>query len=155
MLPRDRGVSTYVLILIVAAVLAAFLAIFVLVERRGPAPRANAAASLTAEEKAYFPLLEFSDARVSAAQNFLGDTVTYLDARVTNKGTKVVRRLDVQLEFVDTLDQVVLRETAHPINARTPPLQPGQSRDFRVTFEHLPIDWNQAVPRMTPTLVQF
>ena len=47
--------------------------------------------------------------------------MTYLDAQVTNKGTKTVRRLDVDLTFVDMLNQVVLRETAHPV---TPPHHP-------------------------------
>ncbi len=157
MLPRDRGVSTPVLILLVAVVLAALLAIFVMVQHRGSssASDSSGAAALTAEEKGYFSRIEFSDVRMSAANNFLGDTVTYLDARVTNHGDKSVRRLDLQLEFVDTLNQVVLREVVHPINPRTPPLAPGQARAFRVTFEHMPADWNQASPTITPTVVRF
>ena len=115
----------------------------------------SGAASLTAEEKGYFSRIEFSDVRMSAADNFLGDTVTYLDARVTNHGDKPLRRLDVQLEFVDMLNQVVLREVAHPVNARTPALAPGQTRDFRVTFEHMPADWNQAPPTLTPVVARF
>ena len=115
----------------------------------------NASTILTEEQKAYFPQLEFSDARMSAAENFLGATVTYLDARVTNKGTKTVRRLDLDLTLVDTLNQVVLRERAHPVTQRTPPLKPGESKPFRVTFEHMPVDWNQAAPTIVPVYVQF
>ena len=158
MRPRDRGVSKPVLILLVVVVLAALIATFVLVQRRGPASgmdSSGVAASLNAEEKNYLSRIEFSDTRMSAADNFLGDTVTYLDARVTNHGDKPLRRLDVQLEFVDTLNQVVLREVAHPVNARTPPLAPGQTRAFRVTFEHMPMDWNQAPPTLTPVVVRF
>ncbi len=158
MLIRDRGVSTPVLTLIVALMLAALIAVAVMMQHRGPEANldsAGAAASLTDEEKDYISRVEVSDPRMSAADNFLGDTVTYLDARVTNHGQKAVRKVDVQLEFVDTLNQVVLREVAHPINARTPPLQPGQMRVFRVTFEHMPVDWNQAPPRMTTIMVRF
>jgi hypothetical protein len=78
-----------------------------------------------------------------------------LDARVTNKGTRAVRRLDLDLTFVDTLSQVVLREQAHPVTRRTLPLKPGESRAFRVTFEHMPVDWNQAAPTIAPVYLQF
>jgi len=155
---RDRGVATIVLILIVAALMALLIAASIYF-RRPPAapstPRPGTGALLSEEQKAYTSLLEFADARMSAAQNFLGGTVTYLDARVTNKGKRAVRQLDVQLEFVDMLNQVVLRETARPVTERTPPLQPGESRAFQVRFEHMPADWNQAPPRMKPVYLQF
>jgi len=109
----------------------------------------------TDEQQTYFHQLEFTDAHMSAAENFLGASVTYLDARVTNKGTKTVQRLDLDLTFVDTLNQVVLRERAQPVTPRTPPLKPGEVRAFRVTFEHMPVDWNQAVPTMAPVYLQF
>jgi len=155
---KDRGVSTFALVVIVAVVMGALLVAFILFRHtatplRGPS--AGVHRTLTEEQKAYLPLLEFTDARMSAAENFLGDTVTYLDGRVTNKGTRVVRRLDVELRFVDMLDQVVLRETAHPVTQQTSPLKPGETRSFRVTFEHVPADWNQAPPAMTPTSVEF
>ena len=92
---------------------------------------------------------------MSAAENFLGATVTYLDAKVTNKGSKTLNRLDIDLTFVDTLNQVVLRERAHPVTPRTAPLPAGESRAFHVTFERMPVDWNQAVPAMMPVYVQF
>jgi hypothetical protein len=157
MQPKERGVSTFVLILLVAAAMAVVLAALILYRHAASRGAASSGvrASLSEEQKAYLPLLECSDARMSAAQNFLGDTVTYLDARVTNKGTRVVRQVSLRLEFVDTLNQVVLRETAHPVTARTSPLKPGESRSFRMTFEHMPADWNLAPPTITPTFVQF
>ncbi len=92
---------------------------------------------------------------MSAARNFLGDMVTYLDAKITNTGTKIVRELELRLEFVDSLNQVVLCETAHPITLRTPPLKPGDTRLLHLTFEHMPADWNQAPPTIMPTRVYF
>lgn len=92
---------------------------------------------------------------MSAAENFLGGTVTYLDAWVTNKGPKVVRRLEVELKFVDTLGQVVLRDIARPITVRTPPLKPGETRPFRISFDRMPADWNQAPPAITPRYVEW
>jgi hypothetical protein len=155
---NDRGVSILIIMLSVALVLAALLAIFVM--RRHsvvytPVSAGSARRLPDAEQKAQMAALEFSDLQMSAANNFLGNTVTYLDGRVTNQGTKSVRRLDVELNFVDTLHQVVLRETVHPLTTRGTPFAPGETRAFQVTFEHMPEDWNQAVPSITPVYVEF
>jgi hypothetical protein len=92
---------------------------------------------------------------MSAARNFIGDTITYLDARVTNKGSRAVKELELRLEFVDTMDQVVLRDTARPVTSRMLPLEAGQTRALRVSYDHMPADWNQGPPRVTPTYVRF
>lgn len=149
---EDR--TNAVLILLAAAALAVIVATFALT-RRSAAPPAPPKPALTEDEKAYAQNLVVSDARMSAARNFLGDTVVYLDARVTNKGPKAVRRLELGLVFVDTLNQVVLRETARPITLRTPPLRPGETRSFQVTFERMPADWDEAPPVMAPIVVNF
>jgi hypothetical protein len=155
---NDRGVSTLIIILCVALVLAALLGMFVLRRHAvvsGPASARPGRPALNPEQKAQLASVEFSDLQMSAADNFLGTTVTYLDARVTNKGTKAIRLLDVELNFVDTLHQVVLRETAHPLSSGGAPLKPGDTRAFRVSFEHMPEDWNQAPPSITPVYLEF
>jgi hypothetical protein len=149
---EDR--STAFLIVLAVVVLGIIAGVLALV-RRAASPTVPASPVLTEEEKAYFPAIVVSDARMTAAQNFLGGTVTYLDAKVINNGTKTVRRLDLQLEFVDTLNQVVLRETAHAIASRAPPLKPGETRAFRVSFDHMPVDWNQASPTITVKYLGF
>ena len=131
-MPRnDHGISTLIIILIVSVVLAGLVAVLVLQQHHAvsrPASAGAARPALSAEQKAYLASLVFADLHMSAAANFLGDTVTYLDGSVTNKGAKPVRRLDVELNFVDTLNQVVLRETAHPLADRATPLQPGETQ---------------------------
>jgi hypothetical protein len=155
---NDHGISTLIIILVVSIVLAGLLALLVLQQHHAVSPPASGGAgrpALSAEQKAYLDSLVFTDLRMSAAVNFLGDTVTYLDSSVMNKGAKPVRRLDVELNFVDSLNQVVLRETAHPLGARATPLQPGETRAFRVTFDHMPADWNQAPPTAKAVYVEF
>jgi hypothetical protein len=147
---NDHGISSLIIILIVSVVLAGLVAVLVLQQHR-----AVSRPALSAEQKAYLASLVFGDFHMSAASNFLGDTVTYLDGSVMNKGAKLVRRLDVELNFVDTLNQVVLRETAHPLADRARPLQPGETRAFRVTFDHMPADWNQAPPTAKAVYVEF
>jgi hypothetical protein len=148
------GRSTGLLIALVAAVLGIILGTAVwLAHTRST--RSQPRAALTAEERGYLEHIVISDAQVSAATNLLGDMVTYLDAKVTNKGTKAVRELDIRLEFSDMLNQVVLRETRHPITPRMPPLKPGETRAFRSTFERMPAEWNQAPPAITPVALHF
>ena len=96
-----------------------------------------------------------SGPRMSAADNILGHTVTYLDAQITNAGTRVVSQVQLEMEFVDTLGQVVLRETNRPVNLQTPALKPGEARTFQVSFEHMPLEWNQAPPSICVKLVSF
>ncbi len=157
-MPRnDHGVSTLIII-IVSLLLAAVVAVLVIQQHHTatrPAAVAAARPPLSVEQKAYLGSLAFADFHMSAAANFLGDTVTYLDGKVTNQGAKLVRSLDVELNFVDTLNQVVLRETAHPLADRAMPLQPGETKAFRVTFEHMPVDWNQAPPTAKAVYVEF
>jgi len=145
--------SRFVAILGAAAALAVVVCALLVVTRRRAAPPATPA--LSAEQRAYLGEIAVTGARMSAAQNLVGDTVTYLDAQVGNRGGRVVRGLEIQMEFHDTLNQVVLREKARPVRPRAPPLNPGENRAFQVTFEHMPADWNHAAPTITTTVVDF
>lgn len=155
---RDRGVSTYGIILIVVAVMLLLFAMYAAVRHYTGGIKASSRGGrpvLTEGQKAYLPKIEFSDLQMSAAENFLGNTVYYLDGRVTNQGTKTARDAQVQLTFVDMLQQVVLRDTAHIITEQMLPLKPGETRSFRVGFDHLPADWNQAPPDVKAVDVEF
>ncbi len=110
---------------------------------------------LNAETQACLQQIAVTDIHMSAAETGLGSNVTYMDAQVRNNGTRAVREVDVDLTFVDMLNQTVLRRTAHPINASAPPLKPGESRPFRVTFDYMPTDWNQGAPSTTVSYVSF
>jgi hypothetical protein len=122
-----------------------------------PAARTSSAqfAPASSEQKGYLSQIAVSDAKMSAAQNYLGQTIFYLNAKLTNKGSRAVKGVDLQLEFHDVLDQVVLRDTAHPIRAGANPLKPSETRAFVIAFEHLPAEWNQAPPSMIPLSVVF
>jgi len=146
--------SSFVYVVVAAAVIAVGVAVAVLLSRGGSRP-SPAAPALQDDQKAYLTQIAISEATMSAAENFLGHTVTYLDAKLTNKGTKTVRQLELELTFYDTLGQVVLREIAHPVTPQLLPLKPGETRAFQVSFEHMPRDWNQAPPTIKPAFVQF
>ena len=158
-MPRnDRGVSTPIIIAVVLVVIAGIVATLIALQHHQASHPELARApkrSLSAEERAYLSSFAFADFHVSAAVNYLGDTVTYLDGTVTNKGGKLVRRLEVELNFVDVVNQVVLRENANPLANHPAPLQPGETLAFRINFEHMPVDWNQAPPKARAVYVEF
>jgi len=158
MFQNPRGMSFLVVVLCVALLLGGLVAVLVSwqhARKTGAAAASSSARLMSPEQQAYCSSLEFTDLRMSAAENFLGATVTYLDGRVSNKGAKTLHQVKVELSFVDALNQVVLRETAYPVTRAAAPLQPGVARSFRVNFEHMPADWNQAPPTIKPIYMEF
>ena len=111
----------------------------------------------------YAANIKFSDLKMSAAENFVGSTVTYLDGTVTNAGDKTVTRALVRVSFKDSLGQIVqaddvplrILQTSGPypeaVDLAVAPLAPSQSKPFRLTFEHVTADWNHEYPELRVT----
>jgi hypothetical protein len=115
---------------------------------------------------AYAAHLKFSDLKTSAAQNFVGATVSYLDGAIANTGDKTVTQAVVQVTFKDDMGQTAQREerpmrvlrTGGPydeaVDLNLSPLAPGQSEPFRLTFENISAQWNHAYPDLQITQVR-
>ena len=126
----------------------------------------RAEAPKPAEPPAYVGNLKFSDLKVSAAQNFVGATVSYLDGALTNTGDKTVIHAVVQITFKDDMGQVVQREqmpvhvlrTGGPydeaVDLSVSPLAPGQTKPFRLTLESISAQWNHSYPDLKLTDVR-
>ena len=130
-----------------AAVLAGlFLLIRTQSNPAGPPP-------ITPELEAYLPHLAVGELRMSAEENFLGQQVVYLDGQIANRGDRIVRQLAVRVYFRDSLNQVILREDRDVISpGRTgrpgaTPLASGETREFRLLFDHIPDSWNRQLPQ--------
>ena len=118
----------------------------------------SARSSATAAIDPYVKNLQLSDFKLSQAENFVGGNVTYLEGKVSNAGNKAVTGAQIRVIFKNSLDEVSQSETLPlmVITARQPyidtadlrsqRLKPGDSRDFRLTFEHVTADWNGALP---------
>jgi hypothetical protein len=111
----------------------------------------------------YAANLKFSDLKASAAQNFVGATVSYLDGSISNTGNQTVIHAVVQVTFKDELGQTAQREelpihvlrTGGPydeaVDLTVSPLAPGESKPFRLTFENISAQWNHAYPELQIT----
>jgi Protein of unknown function (DUF2393) len=111
----------------------------------------------------YAASLKLSDFKMSAAENFVGATVSYVDGNVTNIGNKTVTHVIVEVQFKDDLGQLAQREdiplqvlkTTGPypeaVDFSVSPLGPGQSKTFRLTFESISAQWNHQYPEIQLT----
>ena len=109
----------------------------------------------------YAQQVKLSEIKLSAAENYMGGTVTYLDFNITNTGDRALVGADVHAVFKNTLDQIVQKETialhvlvenqlaGYPdlVDLSRSPIGPGQSKTVRMTLEHISADWDQPLPR--------
>ncbi|HEY6350517.1 MAG TPA: hypothetical protein VI636_14010 [Candidatus Angelobacter sp.] len=108
----------------------------------------------------YIAKLQISNLHMATAQNFAGGSVIYIDGTLTNTGGKRVTSAGVQVTFKNSLGEVV-DEPGLPVMVLQPgtpildygpmdraPLGSGQSRDFRLTLEHISSDWDGQIPQV-------
>lgn len=152
---EERDFSRLIIVIAVAGVIVVMLALAFLL--REP-PKAAKTIS------PYITNLKFSDFKMSAAENFVGSTVSYIDGTVTNSGDKTVTHLVVDVVFKDEVGQMaqdepdvplrVLRTTGpypEAVDLSISPLGPGQSQTFRLTFDHISAQWNRQYPEIRIT----
>lgn len=114
----------------------------------------------------YAANVKITDPKMSAAENFVGATVSYIDGTVTNTGNQTVTHAIVTVIFKDDIGQLAQREEVplHVLDTSGPypdavdlsaaPLGPGQSKPFRLTFETISQQWNHQYPDLTVTDVK-
>jgi Protein of unknown function (DUF2393) len=108
----------------------------------------------------YAANIKFTDLKMSAAENFVGATVSYVDGSVTNTGPQTVTHVVVEVTFKDSMGQLAQRETIplrvlqtsgpYPdaVDLNASPLAAGQSKTFRLTFEGISAQWNHEYPEL-------
>lgn len=106
-------------------------------------------------EQAYAPKIQIDGLALSRAENFLNQEVTTLAGRLTNGGNLPLASTELTIEFSDELGQVVLRESRAVFTPQAPPLAPGESRSFEVSFEHIPSSWNIQQPAVRVSGILF
>ena len=97
---------------------------------------------------------------MSESESLSGGKLTYLDGHVQNTGDRTVTGITVQVVFANDLKMPSAIETVplmlirmkdpyidtQPVGAA--PIRPGEDREFRLTFEAVPENWNQQMPEV-------
>ncbi len=111
----------------------------------------------------YIAKIKLSNFKMSAAENFIGATVNYIDGDITNEGDKNITRVMVQVNFEDSMGQLAQREELplrvirtngayeEPVDMNAAPLPPGKTAPFRLTFDTISAQWNRQYPVITIT----
>jgi Protein of unknown function (DUF2393) len=151
---EERDSSRVIIVIAVVAVIAIMLGLALLL-RKPPEP--------IKAVSPYIASIKLSDFKMSAAENFIGTTVSYLDGTITNSGDKTVTHVVVEVTFKDDTGQIaqqdpvplqVIRNNGaytEPVDLSVAPLAPGQTAPFRLTFERISAQWNRQYPDVRVT----
>ena len=118
---------------------------------RSPAQASAVKLPFGPAEEAYAERIHFTGIQLARATNFLKQEFTYVAGTIENDGVQNIAAMQVAVEFHDDLNQVILRETEVLIAPKSDPLPAGQSRDFQITLEHIPAEWNHQYPSINVT----
>jgi hypothetical protein len=112
--------------------------------------------------------IQINDLHMATAQNFAGGSVTYIEGKITNNTDRKITGARVEVIFKNALGEVAQDEKALPVTVLLPnvpyvdygpidraPLAPGQTRDFRLTLEHVSTDWDGQVPQVKAVSVEY
>jgi hypothetical protein len=106
-------------------------------------------------EQEYSKKIEVGKLAMSRAENFLHQEVTTLTGELYNGGTEPVLGLALTTEFVDDMNQIVLRESRMVLGSPAAPLAPGERRAFEISFDHVPNSWNMQTPAVRISHLQL
>ena len=111
--------------------------------------------SASPEAKAYVSHLRLSEVTIQAAENFLKQRVVEVQGKISNEGSQTLRSVDIYCLFYSIDSREIYRERVSILGAKSAPLQPNETRSFRLPFDTLPDGWNQAVPHMVIAGITF
>jgi hypothetical protein len=152
--PDERSGSTAIAWAVAALIVTVLVCAFVYAGRKKPAAVPN---TLQPPDP-YAVSLPLSRFAMSESTNLSGGKLTYLDGHVTNSGNRTATGIIVQVVFqndeamppqIDTIPLTLIRMKDPYIDTESvsaDPLKPGEDREFRLTFETVPENWNTQMP---------
>ncbi len=143
-----------------AVVVLAMIGVFMLLGRSSPPTDVKAV-------DPYLAKMQVSGLHMATAQNFAGSSVTYIEGKITNGGDRKLTAARVEVLFKNSLGEVAQKEMLAvtvllpnvpyvdygPIEQA--PLAPAQTRDFRLTLEHVSTDWDGQIPQVKVVSVSY
>ena len=151
---RKQPVSIPPAAIVIGIVVILGLAGFWYVDRvsRKPAPPPP---PLTGAAKAYVKSLKLSDVEMQANESYMKQAVVEITGKIGNAGDRVLEVVEINCIFYDADGQMVLRERVPIVSKKMGGLAPGETKTFRMPFDHIPESWNQALPQMVIARIEF
>ncbi|HTS13689.1 MAG TPA: FxLYD domain-containing protein [Candidatus Limnocylindrales bacterium] len=143
---RSRFPASFIAGLIVVFIVAAAAVVVSRYSHSRDVAVATAKLPFGPEEQAYAPSIHFDNPQMARAKNLLNQEFIYVAGTLSNTGNRSIAALTVTMEFHDPFKQVILRDTEQLVTRKNSPVPPGGTRDFQITLEHIPAEWNQAYP---------
>ena len=153
--PEERN---WLPLLIAVAVVVVVAGVAIFVMSRGK--HGQEVAAPNAPLAAYASSLTVSDLAMSQSSNMAGSQLLYVEGRIRNTGPSVVTAVGVQVLFRNYAHEVA-QNVSQPlllIRTREPyvdvqpvsaaPIQPGEVRSFRLTFDGVTPNWDGAYPEI-------
>lgn len=153
---------------VIAGVVIALIVIAFLLMGQGPklSNQYNPEGPALAPAAAYAQDLAITNIHMSESSSLSGAKQTYIDGNIANNGTKTLTGITVQVVFKDFTGQVGQKNTmqmewirthepyidVEPVSAA--PIAPGQTREFRLIFDHVTDQWNQQYPEIRVVAIQ-
>lgn len=148
---RPRFSLTLISVLGVAVVLAAAGLLYL----NRPVPQRGGDLEASPEAKAYAANLALSDVEIKATENFMQQQVVEIEGKITNKGSHSLKSVEVFCMFHGIDGREIYRQRVPIVLPSSKPLEPNQTRTFRLPFDTLPDSWNQAMPGLAMARIVF
>ncbi len=145
-----RSNSLYYVVAVVALLAAAGWGYMQYLDRRG-----SGDIPLTDEARAYARNLQLSDVVMKGSENYFQQTVVEIEGKIANAGNRPLDTVEIYCVFRDPYGQLVLRRRQAIVSTRMGGLKPGETKSFRLPFDDLPQNWNQAMPQLVIAGVKF
>ncbi len=156
----DRSKPFWVYLAMAVGFLAVVVAALFFFGHQRPDPNARRA-------DPYLPNLKISEMHVSFGEDFAGNRITYVEGKISNTGNKKIIGATIELLFKNPLGELAQQEDLPVMvllfkepyedygSLEQAPLSPGQTRDFRLTIEHLSRDWDHQLPQVKMVGVNY
>jgi hypothetical protein len=96
--------------------------------------------------------LQLTNVSMKATESYVGQTVTEIEGKIANSGSRTVEHADVYCVFYNSYGEVILRERV-PIVVTA--LKAGETRAFRLPFDDIPGGWNNQMPQLVIARIEF
>jgi len=119
-------------------------------------PKSDAgSAPIAADAKLYVRNLDLAEVDMKATDSFVSHRIVEITGKITNKGDRKVKLIELTCIFSDPSGQPLSRERVSIVRPNKGGLSPGETKSFRLPFDKLPPAWNQALPQLVIAQIEF